>query len=881
MPDLIKNELKIRVSNTGIKTWDDNLELNQNSENNRLYLLCEANYDFVEVFYTWPNGRTSYIHHMLPSGYNGELNAYVFYDDIPMAVTSFTIPDVTAELRVSFTGYQKNDHGIVVPISSNDEIIIVKRVDNSQVIDQTYNGEDVPKIWTKLGELQNAMSNLDPDNVAGQIEDLQNEVTNNNININNRVDQLPTFDDVYTKKEVDDKISSLYTYKGSVATKNDLPTEGNKNGDVYTVLDEGFTYAWNGTEWIPIGNVNIDMSDYYDKTEINNINTTTNNRIDTNVTNISNLSSDLTSHKTASNSKFSTINSQIETLNTDKANKNEVYTIEEINNKFGTVYKYKGSVDTFEALPTENVENGDVYNVASTGMNYAWNGTTWDSLGTDVNLDDYATKQYVTEKIDEAIAGGSLNNYYTKDQVDAEFDARDLSITNLTGRVGTNETNIGTLQGNVTEIVNQINDLYQNDELYTQTEIDAKLADKADATTLTSEVNTLNNRITNEVSTLNSSITTNLATAKSYTDTSIAAVNETIDGIKDTLTDVYKYKGSVATYDLLPTDAATGDVWNVESDGNNYAWNGTAWDSLGAIINLEGYATTEQLNNTKSDLEEAIGTVDGKADANAANITTLDTNKANKSEVFTQSEINDKLGVINTAIGNKADANNVYTIAQADGTFVKKTDPVGIADGVKSEGKPNQTIKFTSSKDDNVVTYNIDSFRTKADSYSQTQIDNKLADKANSADVMTTQQTNAAINTAISNLVDTAPGTLDTLNELAAALGDNPNFAADVAEQIGAKADSDNVYDITTMDTKLDAKANAADVYTKDDIAGLGHLTYNDTISKAEGLKSANNNGATIKLASTDSTAEQIYTIEDATELFNILAVFEPNKYSA
>lgn len=44
----------------------------------------------------------------------------------------------------------------------------------------------------------------------------------------------------------------------------------------------------------------------------------------------------------------------------------------------------------------------------------------------------------------------------------------------------------------------------------------------------------------------------------------------------------------------------------------------------------------------------------------------------------------------------------------------------------------------------------------------------------------TTTDTNAAIAAAIAALVDTAPGTLDTLNELAAALGDDPNFATTV-----------------------------------------------------------------------------------------------------
>ena len=42
--------------------------------------------------------------------------------------------------------------------------------------------------------------------------------------------------------------------------------------------------------------------------------------------------------------------------------------------------------------------------------------------------------------------------------------------------------------------------------------------------------------------------------------------------------------------------------------------------------------------------------------------------------------------------------------------------------------------------------------------------------------------------TAIANLVDSAPATLDTLNELAAALGDDPNFATTVTNSIATKA---------------------------------------------------------------------------------------------
>ena len=43
------------------------------------------------------------------------------------------------------------------------------------------------------------------------------------------------------------------------------------------------------------------------------------------------------------------------------------------------------------------------------------------------------------------------------------------------------------------------------------------------------------------------------------------------------------------------------------------------------------------------------------------------------------------------------------------------------------------------------------------------------------------------VSTAVANLVDAAPTTLDTLNELAAALGDDPNFATTVTNSIGGK----------------------------------------------------------------------------------------------
>ena len=66
-----------------------------------------------------------------------------------------------------------------------------------------------------------------------------------------------------------------------------------------------------------------------------------------------------------------------------------------------TVYKYKGKVATYSALPTADQVAGDVYNVEAAdatnginaGDNVVWNGTAWDNLSGIVDLSGYVTKE--------------------------------------------------------------------------------------------------------------------------------------------------------------------------------------------------------------------------------------------------------------------------------------------------------------------------------------------------------------------------------------------------------------------------------------------------------------------------------------------------------
>lgn len=62
---------------------------------------------------------------------------------------------------------------------------------------------------------------------------------------------------------------------------------------------------------------------------------------------------------------------------------------------------------------------------------------------------------------------------------------------------------------------------------------------------------------------------------------------------KSDITAMYRYKGSVASTDKLPTSGQTiGDVYDV-GNGMNYAWNGTEWDALGEIFTITKITNTE------------------------------------------------------------------------------------------------------------------------------------------------------------------------------------------------------------------------------------------------------------------------------------------------
>jgi len=63
-------------------------------------------------------------------------------------------------------------------------------------------------------------------------------------------------DDVYTKTEVDNKLTAIYEFKGSVPTYDELPIDA-ENADVWNVEENGVNYAWvdSTSNWDSLGGV--------------------------------------------------------------------------------------------------------------------------------------------------------------------------------------------------------------------------------------------------------------------------------------------------------------------------------------------------------------------------------------------------------------------------------------------------------------------------------------------------------------------------------------------------------------------------------------------------------------------------------------------------
>jgi len=134
-----------------------------------------------------------------------------------------------------------------------------------------------------------------------------------------------------------------------------------------------------------------------------------------------------------------------------------------------------------------------------------------------------------------------------------------------------------------------------------------------------------------------------------------------------------------------------------------------------------------------------------------------------------------------------------------------KVDAAEVADAVVWTGITGKPSTFAPSAHGHAiseVTGLQTALDTKAPKSSPTFTGTPAAPTATAGTNTTQIATTGFVSAAIAALIDAAPGALDTLNELAAALGDDPNFASTVTNGLADKlAKASNLSDLTNVAT--------------------------------------------------------------------------------
>lgn len=348
--------------------------------------------------------------------------------------------------------------------------------------------------------------------------------------------------------------------------------------------------------------------------------------------------------------------------------------LEAINTKASTAYKYKGSKATYEELPAEGNQVGDVWNVVAAhgttpaGTNYAWTGTEWDALGGLVDLSTYQTKAIT-------IDGAATT-------VEAAIAANKTSAADNATAIGKNKTDIETISGSVKGLDTLVKskqdatvDVSVNGAAYTTIPEAIGALD-----TYVGEVKAVSDGAA-KVDASNIADTgawkTKLGYALESSLNTVATNVETVSGdLKALSTKVDTISGDLDTLEVsVATKASSTDLQAVSAQVNvntaAIATKATQADMTALSGKVETNISAISTINTaltgkvaKSDIATTISAADAASDEKVASekavataISTINTSidgKADKADTYTKTEVN-------TELGKKQDKLTTYT----------------------------------------------------------------------------------------------------------------------------------------------------------------------------------------------------------------------------
>ena len=340
--------------------------------------------------------------------------------------------------------------------------------------------------------------------------------------------------------------------------------------------------------------------------------------------------------------------------------KSETYTKQEVDGKLSSVYKYKGTVASYNNLPSTGLTIGDVYNVEDTGDNYAWTGTDWDKLGGDIDLSGYQTKIDSTHKLNSDLVDDTnqTNKFVTstdKTNWNAKYDKPSVGIpkTDLANDV---QTSLGKADTAIQDI-----------------------SSKQDITD--NSLETTNKTVPGAINEVNSIAKgANQAVGYSNYSTMITAINALDDDVYNIGQNIY-----IVTLEVP-------DLWvsSVESTSQTYTY--TTDEAFTTQLNTNGYVQVgyyklSALETQKVDLTNYV-TFDDYATSTTAGVVITNSNFGVSTSSYTKNI---------TAVTKTYDQYQIGNNAM----FVGKGTLENVITGKNLESANNKTITISSSSTDN------------------------------------------------------------------------------------------------------------------------------------------------------------------------------------
>lgn len=249
--------------------------------------------------------------------------------------------------------------------------------------------------------------------------------------------------------------------------------------------------------------------------------------------------------------------------------------------------------------------------------------------------------------------------------------------------------------------------------------------------------------------------------------------------------------GTIGGSDIITENKITGGTQNGVSVTYNAQTGNVDFDLADPEIKISGDADGSSIMTDLGNVEIAItlDTVNNTAGSFGGQ-TKIPTFTVNEKGLVTNSGEVDVATNLSIAGDTGADTvsllTDTLTFAGADGITVSVTDNTVTATANVSTGleiSPSGDVRIDSTVVTQTGTQTLSNKTLGTDLDAGTFKVINLAAPTAEADAVT----KSYVDSAISNLVDGAPELLDTLNELAAAIGDDENFATTVAADIGTK----------------------------------------------------------------------------------------------